>query len=267
MPHLVTHRNRVSNLSSGDENAASHSRWETVNAFSYELGGAAFVVGSVFFFPALADKEAVGGWLFFVGSLLYLLVTGHDFLEVVKYWRTHHSERFADWIELLAGFCYSSGSLLFTLGSVMFLPSVDSVAFGSWCFIIGSAVFVLGGFINLLQVVEAPSLLYMQLFNVTVAQFIAGSALFLVATIPYLWHLNDIAQDTVRGLAAAEFLFASSLFFLGGIAIYFRKLVQNKLVAFCRAHGMGTMFIRALRSEIDEKSVLGKDYNHRCRNR
>ncbi|HET7313913.1 YrhK family protein [Salinisphaera sp.] len=258
MPHLITHRPRVTNLRSRDERSNSHKVWETINAFSYKIGGLTFVAGSVFYFPALSEYLAYGDWLFFIGSLLYLLVTGHDLLEVFKYWRTHNTDTFADHIEFVTAVSYVLGSALFTIGSIFFLPALGTTAIGSWCFIVGSALFVIGGFVNILQVVEAPSMLYMQLFNITVAQFIVGSALFLVATIPYLWHLGDPAETQITTLAAAQFLFASVLFFTGGIAIYYRKLVRDKLEAFCHASGFGTMFIRALRSEIHDKATLGK---------
>lgn len=258
MAHLVTHRQRLSNLAASDPTARSHKRWETFDACAYELGGATFVVGSIFFFPALSAHLAVGDWLFFAGSLLYLLVTGHDLLEVFKYWRQHHTDTFADTIEYLCATSYVAGSALFVVGSLCFLPSVNAVAPGAWCFIIGSLLFVCGGLVNVLQVVEAPSLLYMQLFNLTVALFVMGSALFVVASIPYLWHLAHPAQLTITAFSAAQFLCGSVLFLVGGVVIYYRKLVHDKLEAFCHAGGLGTMFIHDLKSEIKQKSTLGR---------
>lgn len=258
MPHLITHRPRVTNLASNNENAASHKKWETFNAIAYEVGGATFVGGSICFFPQLSSWLGVGGWLFFVGSVLYLSVTGHDLLEVRKYWRTHNTNTFADKIEATTALAYVTGSLLFALGSLAFLPSIGLDVTGVWLFVVGSVLFMLGGFINMLQVVEAPSLIYMQLFNLTVAQFIVGSALFLAATIPYLWHLGPGAQTQVETFSAARFLFASVLFFTGAIAIYYRKLVRKRLESFCHASGLGTMFIHALRSEIEDKATVGQ---------
>jgi hypothetical protein len=233
MPHLITHRPRLTNLASSDEADTSHKAWETFSAISYKIGGLTFVAGSVFFFPALSGYLAAGDWLFFAGSVLYLAVTGHDLLEVIKYWHHHDTDTFADHVEFVAASSY----------------------------VLGSALFMIGGFVNVLQVVEAPSLIYMQLFNTTITQFIVGSALFLVATIPYLWHLSGHGATRVTTLAAAEFTFASVLFFTGGIAIYYRKLVRDKLEVFCHANEFGTMFIRRLQSEIHDKSTLGKPYD------
>src|SRR5699024_6164329 len=186
MPHLVTHRPRLTNLRSSDENHPSHNRWEPYSAISHKIGGLTFVGGSLFFFPALADYLAVGDWLFCIGSVLYLLVTGHDLLEVAKYWRHHNTDTFADHIEFICAWSYVIGSALFVIGSLCFLPSENATVLGAWLFIVGSVLFVVGGLVNILQVVEAPSMLYMQLFNFTVALFVIGSALFAVATIPYL---------------------------------------------------------------------------------
>lgn len=258
MPHLVTHRPRLTNLRSSDERHPSHKRWETFSAISYKIGGLTFVAGSLFFFPVLADYLAIGDWLFCAGSILYLLVTGHDLLEVHKYWRHHDTNTFADHIEFICAWSYVIGSALFVIGSLCFLPSVSLIGLGAWLFIIGSVLFVAGGLVNILQVVEAPSLLYMQLFNFTVALFVIGSALFAVASIPYLWQLSRGAEVRIDTFAAAQFLFASVLFFLGGVAIFLRKLVHDKLEPYCRASGLGTMFIHALKSEIADKSSLKK---------
>lgn len=261
MPHLITHRPRLANPGSSHEGHPSHKAWETFNAFSYKLGGLTFIGGSVFFFPELSAYLAVGDWLFFAGSLLYLLVTGHDLLEVIKYWRHHDTDTFADHIEFVAAGSYVLGSMLFVIGSLCFLPSLDSTVAGAWLFILGSALFFIGGLVNVLQVVEAPSLIYMQLFNFTIALFVIGSTLFAVASIPYLWDLTDSIKPRITGFAAAQFLFASVLFFVGGIAIYYRKLVRDKLEAFCHASGLGTVFIRELQSEIHDKSQLGTAYD------
>ncbi|QEA37689.1 hypothetical protein FGL86_00470 [Pistricoccus aurantiacus] len=253
MPHLLTHRQRVSNLSSSDSNSHSHEIWQTVNAVSYQLGGLAFIAGSIFFFPALQTYLIFGDWLFFIGSLLYLMVTGHDLLEVLKYWRKHQTDTFSDYIEYVSAWACVLGSALFAVGSLCFFPSIEAIALGSWSFIIGSILFVIGGFVNLLQVVEAPSMLYMQLFNITVAQFILGSGLFTVASIPYLWQFPSDPERQITAYAASQFLFASVLFFIGGMSIYYRKLMRKQLLASCHASGLGTMFISALRKE-DERA-------------
>ncbi|MBH02544.1 MAG: hypothetical protein CMP08_00160 [Xanthomonadales bacterium] len=256
MPHLVTHRPRLSRPGSTDTRDTSNHVWQTINAYSYKLGGLCFVVGSIFFLPSLAAYIVVGDWLFFAGSLLYLLVTGHDLLEVHQYWRAHPTHTGADTIERIAAWSYVLGTLAFVVGSLCFLPSLEWISLGAVCFIAGSIAFIVGGLVNVLQVVEAPSLLYMQLFNVTVALYLIGSALFTVASIPYLWHLADPADTLITRFAAAQFVTGSLLFFAGGVVTYYRELVGHRLADWCRAGGMGTAFIHLLRDEIQDKGQI-----------
>ena len=258
MPHLVTHRPRMANLRDADAHSGSHKRWETFNAQCYKLGGLGFVAGSLFFFPVLSAYIAVGDWLFFAGSIAYLIVTGHDLLEVIKYWRHHHTDTFADHIEFVAAWSYVLGTLLFVAGSLCFLPSLEWITIGSGCFILGSLAFLIGGFVNTLQVVEAPSLIYMQLFNLTIACFLVGSALFTTASIPYLWQFASAAdKHLVTAFGAAQFVIGSLLFLAGGILIYDRKLVRDELEPKCQQSRLGTLFIHSLREEIRAKSHLG----------
>jgi len=259
MPHLITHRPRLSNLRDADPDHDSHKLWQTANAFAYILGGVAFVGGSICFFPSMAAYLAVGDWLFFAGSLLYLLVTGHDLLEVIKYWRHHDTDTFADHIEFVAAWSYVLGTLLFLVGSLCFLPSLSWTLAGTWCFIGGSLLFLLGGLVNVLQVVEAPSLIYMQLFNLTVANFLIGSTLFVVASIPYLWQLASGDKTLIFQFVAWQYTVGSALFLASGVLIYYRKLVGDKLEAFCRLRGFGTVFISGLKEEIRDKSPFSRD--------
>lgn len=258
MPHLLTHRPREANLTQSDPDHSSHRLWETFNAFAYVLGGATFVAGSICFFPALDAWLAVGDWLFFVGSVLYLLVTGHDLLEVIKYWRHHDTDTFANHIEFVAAWSYVIGTLCFLFGSLFFLPSLSWTLAGTWCFIIGSLLFLAGGFVNIMQVVEAPSLLYMQLFNLTVANFMVGSGLFVVASVPYLWQFASGDKTLIFNFVAWQYTAGSVMFLVGGVLIYYRKLVRETLLAFCHLHGFGSMFISSLRSEIRDKSKIGR---------
>lgn len=138
-----------------------------MSATIYQFGSAMFVCGSVFFLPALSHLEALGAWLFFFGSLLYFLVTGHDLFEIARFWRQFVSRTLAQPLEFAASFNYVAGSALFAIGSLFFLPGWDGPNIGAWCFIIGSIAFVLGTNLNLMQVVESPSLVYLELFNLT----------------------------------------------------------------------------------------------------
>ena len=223
MPHLFSNRQRLLGLFNDEQDGASQLAWEKINAILYNVGGVSFVVGSIFFFPVLGDYEDLGAWTFFAGSVLYFVVTGHDMAEVIRHWKSRASRDSVDIFEAVAAVTYVMGTLAFLLGSVFFLSAVGLFVAGAWLFIIGSALFALGACVNVLQITQAPSMKDLQLMNLTAISFIVGSVLFLVASVPYLWHLNSVGdRTTLFGFLAWQYVVGSVLFLLGGLFNYRR---------------------------------------------
>jgi len=223
MPHLISNRPRLLQLVGERKDLGSQFRWETLNAILYKIGGLSFVVGSIFFFPALAPLIDVGAWTFFGGSILYLIVTTHDLIEVRHHWKTTDKPDLNDRLEIIAALNYELGTLLFMVGSLFFLSFIDWIDAGAWCFIIGSLLFVVGAAVNVLQVPYKSERAPLQLINLTAVTFVTGSVLFTVASIPYLWH--PVAPDAARTLdafLASEYLVGSLLFLLGGLTNYWK---------------------------------------------
>jgi hypothetical protein len=204
----------------------SQFRWETINTVFYKIGGIVFMIGSILFFPRFEVYANIGAWTFFFGSLLYLVVTGHDMAEVLRYRRKGNSTSRQQNFEFTAAASYLIGTLLFTTGSLFFLSQVGWLIPGAWCFVIGSLLFVLGACINVLQIIQARSMLTLQLMNLTAVSFVAGSILFTVASAPYLWSVESPAdRETLYTFLAWQYLIGSALFFLGGIFNYWRAYV------------------------------------------
>lgn len=242
MPHLISDRPRLLDLTKGRDDLRAQFRWETINAVLYKLGGLTFVVGSVFFFPALDPLLDIGAWTFFGGSLLYLTVTAHDLIEVGRHWRSSRQHDQGDYLELVAAWAYLIGTLLFVVGSLLFLSFIDRIHAGAWCFIIGSLLFVLGASVNVLQVPAKSRRGNLQLINLTAVTFVTGSVLFTVASIPYLWHVPSPADaEVLDRFLAAQYLVGSLLFLLGGITnylrahLFIRRQIQEQL-ANCSSH-------------------------------
>ena len=225
MPHLFTNRKRRFYLKPGPAFTGLHIKWESINAIIYCLGGFIFIAGSVLFLPHFEKKSAWGVWAFIGGSILYLAVTLHDLLESIFYFKLHHHEDAPHAVEFLAGLVYVTGTVLFIVGSVLFLPVYGLIVPASWCFIIGSLLFVMGACINVIQIVQAPTLLSLQLLNATALCFIVGSVLFLAASIPYQWPVVD-ENDRLRLFTYIgwEYIIGSVLFFAGGLINYYRAL-------------------------------------------
>lgn len=234
MPHLFVNRPRLHDLTSGSHELEAQFRWETVNAGLYKLGGLSFIAGSIFFFPEFGAYANIGAWIFFLGSLLYLVVTGHDTAEAVRYRLTHPGPTLEARLELTAAAAYLLGTILFTVGSILFLSFVDREIAGAWCFVVGSLLFVLGACVNVLQIIKERTLITLQLMNLTAVSFVVGSVLFTVASVPYLWTLhNALDQRTLYGFLAWQYLIGSVLFLLGGVFNYWRAylVIQREIGA------------------------------------
>ncbi len=227
MPHLFVNRPRAHGLVGPDSGGRHNLTWETVNTTVYLVGGVMFIWGSVLFFPEPESVSDRGAWVFFVASLMYIAVTAHDLLEVVRYRATLQRQlTIWDRYEAWAALSYLVGSVLFAAGSVFFLNAVGWYTAGSWTFIIGGLLFVFGAVINVLEVVRAPDMRTLQLMNLTAITFVTGSTLFVVASIPYLFTLQSTAdQRTVDAFLAGQYVIGSVLFLLGGVSNYRRARI------------------------------------------
>lgn len=226
MPHMFINRPRLHDLTRGREDLKTRFRWETINALAYKIGGVLFIIGSVCFFPRFEAYADLGAGIFFVGSLIYLSVTVHNFLEVRHFWRTSDDHSRKTILEYTAAASYVLGTILFTVGSVFFLSAVGWFNAGAWMFVIGSLLFIVGACINVLQIVQSPSIMTLQLMNLTAVSFVVGSVLFTVASVPYLWEIKAPSdRSTLYTFLAWQYLIGSVLFFLGGVFNYWRAYI------------------------------------------
>lgn len=219
MPHFFTTRRRLFDMVKSGHGIWTRFRWEILNVSVDILGGIIFIIGSLFFFPGFSEYENWGAGLFFVGSALYLLVTGHDWVELRRHLRkiAHKPKRRAVY-EWIAVYAYFGATLLFLVGSLLFLSWFAKYETGAWLFIVGSVAFALGAAINVLQVQKEARVAAMRLLNLTALCFLAGSVLFAVASVPYLWDFHsDGDKNTVFTFMAWQYLVGSGLFFLGGV--------------------------------------------------
>jgi hypothetical protein len=154
-------------------------------------------------------------------------VTGHDTYEVVSYRRQlNSSPTISDRLELWAAGSYLLGTLFFAAGSIFFLSFIGDYSAGAWCFILGSLLFVTGATIDVLQIVRAPDIRVLQLLNLTALAFVVGSALFVVASVPYLFKFQSSTDErTVDTFLAAQFVVGSFLFLVGGVFNYRRAFL------------------------------------------
>ena len=217
MAHYITNRKRRYKSSS------KSFFWEGVNASTYIIGALCFLIGSVLFLPIFHEYSTVAAWMFIIGSLIYLGVTLDDFAESLVYYRHHRQRSLKTTLEFLTLTGYVIASVLFLIGSVCFLPSLFKEAWGAWGFIIGSLLFAGGATISVTQITEAGTLMGLELLNVVAICFVIGSLLFLVPSIPYLWSVDQSGlKQKLFTYLACQFIFASLLFLVGGMANFYR---------------------------------------------
>ncbi len=226
MPHMFTNRPRLHSLIGHRQDLRRQFRWETINAVLYKIGGLIFIIGSIFFFSKMSPRKDMGCWSFFIGSLMYLVVTVHDLAEVWRNWQTTDRHCRKAVLEYIAAASYVLGTILFTVGSIFFLSEVGMTIPGAWFFVLGSMLFVVGACINVLQIIHSQNLLTLQLMNLTAVTFVVGSVLFTVASVPYLWHMRSAYDGRILDIFLAwQYLVGSILFFMGGIFNYWRAYV------------------------------------------
>ncbi|UJF18381.1 YrhK family protein [Vibrio sp. SS-MA-C1-2] len=226
MPHLFVNRERVHDVVNQKPELKQQFLWETINAIVYKIGGIIFIAGSVCFLPRFEAHVDLGAILFVIGSILYLIVSLHDIIEVNTYRKKNNEYSRELHLEYIASFCYFIGSVLFTAGSIFFLKEVDMVTAGAWMFIIGSGLFVYGAATNVARILYEGSTLTLQLMNLTALTFVVGSVLFLIASVPYLWHI-DTGHDSYQlfRYLAWQYIIGSALFLLGGFTNYWRAFL------------------------------------------
>lgn len=261
MPRLFTNRPRIDRRREDDDLDIGFI-WETKASLLYELGGVLFIVGSVLFLPRFEAWKDVGAWLFFLGSLVYLAVLIDDILEVRRFWPRRRSVSVSRLLELSALTSYILGTLLFVVGSLFFLSWWDWVIAGAWMFVIGSGCFVFGAAINELMIIRASSAATLQLMNLTAMTFVTGSLLFLVASIPYLWHFDSSADaHRIDTYLAWQYLAGSVLFLIGGVLNHERsRLVsKNRRAALAQDPEADKRLMAFMRGEISERDFHGYD--------
>ena len=229
MPHVFSNRRRIMNLTANKKELASQFRWETINAIAYKIGGILFVIGSYFFFPNQAQYSHIGGVIFLIASLIYLVVNVHDMAEIRRYWKSHTAHNRQDRLEYFAGATYMMGTLSFVLGRVVGFEVIGYPIASAWLFIIGSVLFVFGASTNVFLIIRAESVQLLQLMNLTSITFIVGSVLYAIASVPYLWAFESPTDHLlILNFLAWQYLLGSLLFLLGGIFNYWRVYLIMK---------------------------------------
>jgi hypothetical protein len=134
--------------------------WRVNHTIPYLIGGVTFLVGSFQYLPSVADY-VLGGWLFTIGSVGFLYADLNEWWHNNRVGCAFDAEyrndfeqnvgKYLDPPSSMSGkyqraenginFMFSAiGSLLYLIGSILFIPSLDAIVLGTEVFIPGSLV-------------------------------------------------------------------------------------------------------------------------------
>jgi len=225
--------------------------WRICHSSAYMVGGSTFLVGSLQYFPII-NQLVLGGWLFTIGSAGFL------FADALEWWTNNRvgcfaydayeesfeavmGDRFSD-KRTCAGryqraenglnfFTSMMGSLLYLIGSIMFIPSLAAIVTGSYVFLYGSAFIFIAQSWKLYRAAcfneetrdkrfqitnwkqDLPGFLVDLFAGLGGGAYFVGSFVFLPQ-----YDLND--HDT--NIAAGWFTCGGTCFFLSAVCMWYR---------------------------------------------
>lgn len=126
-------------------------QWRVWHGMNYMIGGITFLLGSYMYYPSVnltIDGYWIGAWLFTVGSFCFLLADLTEWNHFKKdCLPLNNKEGFKT--KFLAAelglnfFCSATGSFIYLLGSIFFIPNLNMLTAGEYLFIYGSIVIFL----------------------------------------------------------------------------------------------------------------------------
>ncbi|CAF2688071.1 unnamed protein product [Rotaria sp. Silwood2] len=128
-----------------------------INVFVSVCGSIFYLIGSIFFIPALSDYLITGDWLFIVGSILIFLSQGWKVYRMSRTNpddQTDHSFRFVNLSRDIPAFFADAftgfGGFFYCVGTILFLPRFNGNDSdenrASILFVLGGCSFTIGGF-------------------------------------------------------------------------------------------------------------------------
>ena len=196
-------------------------------------------VGSIMYFPSISQYVA-GGWLFTVGS------TGFLIADMWEWWyfrlgcafdgSFNYPNRHKDlWERAEVGlnfFFSATGSTLYLIGSIEFIPSTELITDGTWTFIYGSAIIFLSQLWKVIRALKTdPNFEHdkrVKLSNVMgdlpalgVDSFAGiGGLFYFFGSILFL--PQNIASSADESRASAVFVMGGLSFFISGVFLIYR---------------------------------------------
>mmetsp|Transcript_14804 Transcript_14804/g.20334 ORF Transcript_14804/g.20334 Transcript_14804/m.20334 type:complete len:258 (+) Transcript_14804:43-816(+) len=224
--------------------------WRIFHWSNYILGGVSFAVGSYQYFPAVSNYD-LGAFLYTLGSVGFALADGTEWWTNNRVGCFYYSD-FEDSFERDACTNYASsdtlfgkyqraenglnfffsllGSTLYLIGSVLYIPQLNSIIAGTQIFIIGSAIIFFSQAWKLWRVVSvkegsAVHIKWKMLLHDLPGSFVdtfagLGGFFYFIGSVLFLPQYDT--SDDATFIAAVWFQMGGLFFFFSGLALAVR---------------------------------------------
>lgn len=214
--------------------------WRLWHAIAYLIGGTTFLVGSTEYLPSIATDTGyvIGGWLFTIGSAAFVYADASEWWlnnRVGCFMYDHYEEDYEKQVsktmapkETLVGryqraenglnFFFSlTGSTIYLIGSIFYIPSTNESLLGTELFIYGSACIFLSQSWKIYRagfpIQDWPA------FGVDLFAGLGGVAYF-IGSILFLPTYNT--STYIATVGASIFILGGSFFTISGLFIIYR---------------------------------------------
>ena len=235
----------------GSENKLSY-LWFLLHGACYINGGVTFLIGSILYYPQFnapfskEDGDFEGSLLFTFGSLTFLIADIQEWLLYAppclrRHRLTNDSPEHAPLMQASSAepgdseeaayelglnfFLSAIGSLLYLLGSIFIIPSLNTPALGAWGFIIGSV------FVWLAQLWKVHRMQPFKRQHWTVDEWSAFQVDFMASTGGFWFLVGTAASLSPRVSLVAVvnmWVIGSVAFTWSGCALLYRHFVMGK---------------------------------------
>lgn len=214
--------------------------WKIWHGINYMIGGVTFFIGSYCYFSYINAKYpnsfVLGGWLYTIGSACFLLAdltewNHFNFGCITKTKYKGEQSLFNTLLRAEIGinfFCSAIGSLMYLLGSIFFIPSLDMLPAGEFLFIYGSLVIF---FSQLWKCLRTAFIGGFKLTNIT--EDFSGFVVDLCAGLGGLCYcigtliFESMVTDYDQNIASHWFVTGGTFFTLSGLAMQYRYFLQH----------------------------------------
>lgn len=213
--------------------------WRLWHSINYMIGGITFYMGSYCYFSYInsvyLDSFVIGGWLYTIGSLGFLLadITEWNHFKYGCTCDVNYQGEQTLWNTFLRAevginfFLSVLGSLMYLIGSIFFIPSLDMLPQGEFFFIYGSLIIF---FSQLWKILRPHIINGFKIENVTedFSGFLVdlcaglGGFCYFYGTVIFRYMENEFDQN----MASHLFVTGGSFFTLSGLAMQYRYYLE-----------------------------------------